>query len=156
MKQVGVLEGQTVADIGAGRGYFTVPAAVIAGPTGLVYSVEPDSARSKKIRERIESEGLHNVRVLTTGAEQLGEIPSGSVDLAFSAFSLHHFSDRKAGVAEIRRTLRTGGVFYVWDRAPGAIVRQGSRAEELSGLASGFSGFQLLSAAGSVRARYTK
>ncbi|HMD78492.1 MAG TPA: class I SAM-dependent methyltransferase, partial [Nitrososphaerales archaeon] len=82
MKKAGVSEGQTVVDLGAGYGYFTVPAAVIVGSAGLVYSVEPDSARSQKVRARVASEGLQNVRVLTTEAEQLSGIPSDSVDLA--------------------------------------------------------------------------
>jgi ubiquinone/menaquinone biosynthesis C-methylase UbiE len=156
MKQAGIREGLTIVDLGAGHGYFTVPAAIIVGATGLVYSIEPDPARSQRIRERIASEGLHNVRVITTEAEQLSGIPSDSVDLAFSAFTLHHFHDVSAALTEVRRILRKGGVFYVWDRVPGAIVRHGTKPEELNGLAPGFSGFELLSAGRTAKARYTK
>jgi SAM-dependent methyltransferase len=108
------------------------------------------------IRERIAIEGLENVRVLTTGAEQLEEIPSDSVDLAFSAFSMHHFKDKRAGLAEIRRILRSGGRFYVWDRVPGMIMRHGTRPEELDRLSGGFTSFELLSTGRTVRARFTK
>jgi ubiquinone/menaquinone biosynthesis C-methylase UbiE len=156
MKQAGVREGLTVADLGAGKGYFTVPAAVIVGETGLVYSVEPDPARSRRIQERVDSEGLHNVHVLATEAEQLSAIPSDSVDLAFSAFTLHHFHDMVGALSEVRRILRNGGVFYVWDRVPGTIMKHGTRPEKLDGLASGFSRFELLKAERTVKARYTK
>lgn len=155
-KQIGIVEGQRVADIGAGLGYFTIPAATVVGRTGLVYSVEPDPARSDRIRSRVAAERLENVRVLTTGAERLGDIPSGSVDLAFSAFSIHHFNDRQAGLAEIRRILREGGSFYVWDRVPGVIIRHGTRLEELNPLSPGFTGFELLGAGRTIRARFTK
>jgi ubiquinone/menaquinone biosynthesis C-methylase UbiE len=155
-KEIGISEGQNVADIGAGKGYLTIMASTIVGRKGLVYSVEPDSARSRIIRERAASEGLENIRVLTTGAEQLEEIPSDSVDLAFSAFSIHHFSDKRAGLAEVRRILRSGGKFYVWDRAPGTIMRHGTRPEELDQLSGGFTRFELLSTGRTVRARFTK
>jgi ubiquinone/menaquinone biosynthesis C-methylase UbiE len=156
VKEMGVLEGQKVVDVGAGKGYFTIPAAEVVGRTGLVYSVEPDPARSQVIRERIASEGLQNVEVLTTKAEQLGDIQSGSIDLVFSAFTLHHFNDRRAGLSEIRRVLRPGGVFYVWDRVPGAVFPYGTRAEELNQLATGFTKSELLETGRTVRAKFTK
>jgi ubiquinone/menaquinone biosynthesis C-methylase UbiE len=156
VKEIGISEGQTVADIGAGKGYLTMPASTIVGKKGLVYSVEPDPVRSRRIRERVASEGVENIRVLTTGAERLEDIPSDSVDLAFSAFSMHHFNDKQAGLDEIRRTLRKGGRFYVWDRVPGTIMRHGTRPEELDRLSGGFAGFELLSAGRTVRARFTK
>jgi ubiquinone/menaquinone biosynthesis C-methylase UbiE len=155
-KEIGISEGQNVADIGAGKGYLTIPASTIVGRKGLVYSVEPDPTRSRKIRERVANEGLENVCVLTTGAEQLEEIPSDSVDLAFSAFSMHHFNDAQAGLAEIRRILRNGGRFYVWDRVPSMIMRHGTRPEELDRLTGGFARFELLSTGRTVRARFTK
>ena len=156
VKEIGVLPGQRVVDIGAGKGYFAIPAAEAVGRTGLVYAVEPDPVRSRTIRERIVAEGLQNVRVLTTGAEQLTEIPSESVDLVFSAFTLHHFNNRQAGLSEIRRVLRPGGVFYVWDRSPGTMLPHGTRAEELNQVAVEFSKFELLRTGRNLRARFTK
>jgi ubiquinone/menaquinone biosynthesis C-methylase UbiE len=155
-KEIGISEGQNVADIGAGKGYLTIPASTIVGRKGLVYSVEPDPTRSGMIRERAASEGLENVRVLTTGAEHLEEIPSDSVDLAFAAFSMHHFDDKQASLAEIRRILRSGGRFYVWDRVPGIVMKHGTRPEELDRLSGGFTNFELLSTKRTVRARFTK
>jgi len=156
VRKMGVTEGQKVVDVGAGLGYFTVPAATIVGGAGMVYAVEPDPTRSDKIRKRIASEGVKNVSVLTAGAEELGGIPSGSIDLAFSAFSIHHFKDRKAALSEIKRVLRSGGVFYVWDRVPGGIIRHGTRVEELNTLSEGFASFELLDAERTIRARFMK
>jgi len=156
VRELGISDGQNVVDIGAGKGYLTIPASIIVGKSGLVYSVEPDLARSKRIRERVAEEGLENVRVLTTGAENLGEIPSDSIDLAFSAFSIHHFNDKQAGLRETRRVLREGGKFYVWDRVPGVVLKHGTRPEELECLSGGFTKFELLSAGRTVRARFIK
>jgi len=156
VRKMGVTTGQKVADIGAGRGYFTIPAAAVVGSEGIVYAVEPDPTRSDRIRKRIAGEGIENVSVLTVGAEELGAIHSGSIDLAFSAFSIHHFNDKKVAMSEIRRILRKGGVFYVWDRVPGGIIRHGTRVEELKTLSEGFASFELLEAGKTVRARFGK
>jgi ubiquinone/menaquinone biosynthesis C-methylase UbiE len=156
VRKMGVVEGQRVADLGAGVGYFTMPAAVVVGDSGLVYSVEPDPRRSDKIRARAAAEGLSNVRVLTAKAENIGEVPSGSVDLAFSAFSIHHFEDRSAALAEVRRILREGGAFYLWDRVPGRVFKWGTRPKELVQIGEGFARFEPLSTQKTIRARFTK
>ena len=156
VRMMGVSEGQKVVDIGAGSGYFTIPAALVVGTRGIVYSVEPDSTRSDRIAKRVAGEGLQNVRVLATGAEELQAISSDSIDLAFSTFSIHHFSDRQVALSEIRRILRKGGTFYVWDRKPGRIVKHGTKVEELSKFSDGFEKFELLGTKGAVRARFTK
>ena len=65
VREMGVTEGQKVADLGAGKGFFTIPAALTVGKAGVVYSVVPDSTRSDKIRARVKDEGLGNVFVLT-------------------------------------------------------------------------------------------
>ncbi len=155
-RRAGIREGQTVADVGAGNGFFTIAAAMEVGPAGTVYAVEPDELRSRRIAERASSEGLENVRVLMTTAEHLDGIKSGSVDVAFSAFSLHHFDDRNAGFKEIARILKQGGVFLVWDIVPSILFNHGTRPSELKELTSAFSSFEVLSKGRTVRAMYTK
>jgi ubiquinone/menaquinone biosynthesis C-methylase UbiE len=156
VRKMGIVDGQRVVDVGAGLGYFTVPAAQIVGASGFVFAVEPDPQRSQRVKERIASEGLPNVQVITTSAEKLGEIMSDSIDMAFSAFTLHHFNDREEGLSEIRRVLRQGGIFYIWDRVPGMLIRHGTRPEELNQSMGGFSKFELLSGGRTLRARFIK
>lgn len=156
VRTMGVGEGMKVADIGAGEGYFTIASATVVGTSGFVYSVEPDPKRSGQIRERAAEEGLGNVRVVTAKAEDLAEIPTGCVDLAFSAFSIHHFEDRGAALAEIRRILHDGGTFYLWDEPPGRIFKSGTRPEELDRMASGFSRFEPLETKKTIRARFIR
>jgi ubiquinone/menaquinone biosynthesis C-methylase UbiE len=156
VRQAGAQEGQRLVDLGAGFGFFAFAASAIVGPSGLVYAVEPDPSRCGAMERRAASEGVGNVRVLKTGAEQLGEVPTGSIDLAFSAFTLHHFADKKAALSEIQRVLKTGGSFYAWDRVPGILIRHGSRREDLEELAPGFAKFEVLSSGRTIKARYVK
>ncbi|MBA3318698.1 MAG: methyltransferase domain-containing protein [Gemmatimonadales bacterium] len=55
--------GQTVADIGAGRGELTVALAREVGPSGRIYATELDSARLRDIRQAADAAGLKNVSV---------------------------------------------------------------------------------------------
>lgn len=45
----------------------------------------------------------------------------GSFDLVVSTFSMHHWADRAAGLAEIARVLRPGGRALIWDLKPGTV-----------------------------------
>jgi len=156
VKRMGIAEGMKVADLGAGEGYFTMPAAIVVGKAGVVIAVEPDLKRSDLIKARATREGLDNVRVIVTKAEDLSGVPSGEVDLAFSAFTMHHFEDRGAALKEIRRVLRDGGTFYLWDRVPGRFFKWGTQPKELEEIAAGFAKFEPIEVKGTVRARFVK
>ena len=157
IKNFGVASDQRVVDIGAGSGYFTIPAAEAVGPKGLVYSVEPDPVRYKKIVRRAESEGLSNVRVVNTTVEEMEEIPDGGVDLAFTVHALHHFEDKNRGLVEIRRILRNGGSLYIRDIIRGLIFRHGTRRDEVGILSeAGFTKVEILEVGRYLKARLTK
>lgn len=47
--------------------------------------------------------------------------PDGSFDTVISTFSMHHWSDRIAGLDEIARVLAGGGRALIWDLKPGAL-----------------------------------
>ncbi len=54
-------EGMTVVDIGANLGYFTVIAAGKVGPSGKVFSYEPDPRNFDLLKENISANGFGNV-----------------------------------------------------------------------------------------------
>lgn len=99
-----------VVDVGAGTGKFTrVLADVVAGTDADVVAVEPDAA----MRSRL-AEVLPDVRALDGSGEAI-PLPDGSADLVTFAQSWH-WVDRDAGVAEVARVLRPGGVLgLVWN-----------------------------------------
>jgi FkbM family methyltransferase len=55
--------GDTVLDVGAHVGYYTVLSAVLAGPSGAVWSFEPNPANARFLRRHAEINGLRQVRV---------------------------------------------------------------------------------------------
>ena len=131
LREAGVGAGMTVADVGAGYGYFAIPAATIVGQSGLVYAVEPNPDRAKRITQAASEKGIKNIVVTTAPAEQMTEIPSGAVDLAMAISSVHHFTDIEKALTEIRRIVRPGGRVYIRDMKAGRIIRHGSNSQEL-------------------------
>jgi ubiquinone/menaquinone biosynthesis C-methylase UbiE len=103
----------TVADIGAGTGYFTVRLAR-ALPTGGVIAtdIEPDMVRY--LDERARREQLGNVRAVLTTQRDAGLAP-GSVDRVLVVDVWHHVDDRRAFAAMLARALRPGGFVAIVD-----------------------------------------
>ena len=103
----------TVADIGAGTGYFTVRLAR-AVPAGRVIAndVEPDMVRYMKARAA--REGLANIEVVQ-GLPDDPKLPSGAVDRVLVVDVWHHLGDRVAYAKQLAAALRAGGRIAVVD-----------------------------------------
>src|SRR5688572_32673837 len=57
---MGVQSGATVADVGAGDGFFTSRLARAVGPAGRVFAIDVDEAALARLRKRLEDEGIQN------------------------------------------------------------------------------------------------
>src|SRR5690606_27290839 len=79
---LGPAPGWVVADIGAGDGFFTLPAARMVGPRGAVYAVDTSVGRLNRLHETAEEEGVENIRIRAGAAEEF-VICEGCADLAF-------------------------------------------------------------------------
>jgi FkbM family methyltransferase len=68
-------EGDTVIDIGANAGFFTMLAAALVGPTGRVVSFEPDPANGARLRRNLEINGFGHVTLVDRPAlDELGTV----------------------------------------------------------------------------------
>ncbi len=64
MDDLAITPGKTVADIGAGSGWFTVLAAKRVTATGTVYAVDINPEATQYIEQRATKEQLHNVKTI--------------------------------------------------------------------------------------------
>jgi len=100
--------GQTVCDIGAGPGYFTLRAAKRVGEGGRVFAVDVEPRILDVLRTRLEKAGARNVTpVLALPGDPL--LPPGICDLVLVIDTYHHLPDRPRYLARLAGVLRPGG-----------------------------------------------
>ena len=108
-------EGDTVADISAGQGSWTVDMAERVGPSGHVYATGNDAEAVAVITSTVEAAGLGNVTVIETPTDAL-VLPPGCCDAVLVRVSYHHFADGSDAAGRVRQALKPGGVLAVIDR----------------------------------------
>lgn len=92
---------ETIADLGAGSGYFTRR---LARHAGKVYAVDIDQ---KLLDMNKKSSPANVVTVLATADDP--KLPPASVDTIFICDVLHHISSRAAYYAKLKTALKPGG-----------------------------------------------
>jgi len=117
ISEVGLSDGQRVADFGAGPGHYTIPAAKAVGDEGHVYAIEIQKKLVSKIESKIEDAGLTNINVIWGDLEK----PEGStlddqlVDLVIASNVLFQIKDKEQFFKEAYRVLKRGGRMLVID-----------------------------------------
>jgi predicted methyltransferase len=109
--------GQTVADIGAGRGQLTVALAREVMPSGRVYATELNSDRLRDIRQAADSARLENVSVIEAHATRTN-LPAQCCDVLVLRRVYHHIDNPHLMNASLRQSLKPGGLLAVIDFEP--------------------------------------
>ncbi len=108
LKALGLSPGQTVCDIGAGPGYFSLRAARLVGERGHVFAVDVEPQILDVLRHRIITSGVRNVTpVFALPYDPL--VPNGACDLILVVDTYHHFPDGPAYLRTLVTKLRKGG-----------------------------------------------
>ena len=101
-------KGATVADVGAGVGYFTWRLAERVGPNGVVYGEDIQQEMLDQLRKNMQARHLENVRaVLGTIAD--AKLPKESLDLVLLVDVYHEFSEPERMLDSLRDSLKPGG-----------------------------------------------
>jgi ubiquinone/menaquinone biosynthesis C-methylase UbiE len=120
--------GDTVADIGAGTGYFEKRLSAAVGPDGKVFAVEVEVSLVDHLRERAIRERTANVEAVLASADD-PRLPDGAIDLALIVDSYHHIDDRRQWLARLRKAMKSAGRIAIVDWKPGRLP-VGPREEE--------------------------
>jgi predicted methyltransferase len=112
-----VKAGDKVADLWAGRGYYTAILSEVVGPSGLVYTVNP-TAR-EEINQRWKAPQFANVKVADGSFDKLALPQDASLDFVLIHLNYHDVdpSMRAAMNQRILAALKRGGIYAVVDHS---------------------------------------
>ena len=113
----GVKKGDKVADLWAGRGYYTAILSEVVGAGGLVYSVNQSSR--DEINQRWKSPKFANVRVADGPFDKLALAQDASLDFVLIHLNYHDVAPeaRAAMNKRILGALKRGGIYGVVDHS---------------------------------------
>ena len=114
MELAGVKPGMSVADVGAGGGYYTVRLARIVGAKGRVLAEDIVPETRDRLSDRVQRENLDNVAV-KLGAADDPMLPHASFDRIFLVHMYHEVQSPYAFLWHLRDAVKPGGLVIVVD-----------------------------------------
>ena len=114
LKALGLKQGEVIADIGAGSGYFTFHLAHHVGDLGKVYAVDVSPEMILHINRRIrELRSANVVSILADPDDPL--LPDASLNRLFFSNSWHHIENQTKYLALMKKLLKPGGEIIMID-----------------------------------------
>jgi len=117
LKQLGIREDMIIADLGAGTGFYSIPAGSMV-PNGKVYAIEIIKDYVATIKNKAKEAHLHNVECFWGNIEKIGgtKIKDGLVDIIIVSNILFQVDDINTFIQEIKRIMKNGGkiLFVDW------------------------------------------
>jgi ubiquinone/menaquinone biosynthesis C-methylase UbiE len=105
---MGLKEGDVIADIGCGIGYFTFPASEIVGKLGKVFAMDISMEMISDVDKKIDENNIYNIVTIHTEENGL-KIPEEIVDFAFISNVLHEIENKEKFLNEVKRVIAIGG-----------------------------------------------
>ena len=113
MQALALKEGEIVADIGAGSGYFTVRLAHHVGAAGRVYAVDVSPDMIRHLHARVRDMRLLNVTPILAPADD--PLLPQPVDRFLIVDVWHHIENQPAYLALMKKLLKDGGQVVMID-----------------------------------------
>jgi SAM-dependent methyltransferase len=114
IRLVGIGPGQTVADIGAGSGYYTVRLSPVVGATGRVIAQDVTPQYLDGLKQRVRAARLQNVSfVLGTASDP--RLPANTLDAALMIHMYHEIAQPYALLGRLRGSMKPDGRLAIVD-----------------------------------------
>ncbi|MGG1573502.1 class I SAM-dependent methyltransferase [Fictibacillus sp. NRS-1165] len=104
-----------ILDLGAGTGYFSIPASKLT--KGTVYALDIEAEMLDVIKSHTEEQGISNIQLLQ-GSVQNIPLSDSTVDVVIASLVLHAVDPLSKGMSEIQRIMKTGAYLlcFEWER----------------------------------------
>jgi predicted methyltransferase len=113
IRMLSVRSGERVAEIGAGKGFFTEPLAQLVGEAGRLFAIETNPDLLPFLEQAVARMGDSICEVVRTSEDDFN-LP-GDLDMVLTVNTWHHLQDRDAKRRVVRRSLNPGGRFVIID-----------------------------------------
>lgn len=114
LNAIGLKPGMTVAEIGVGRGRYTVFIAEKIGNTGKVYANDIDETSLSYLRGRCRRLGVENVEIIT-GKIDDPLFPESSIDMAIMVLVYHMIENPDNLLKNLKKSLRPCATLVIID-----------------------------------------
>jgi len=118
MDALHIADRSTVADIGAGAGWFTIQLARRVGPNGVVYAQDVQREMLESIRRRVTREGLKNVET-KLGSGSNPNLPVAALDAVVVVDAYQEVEDRVTFLRNLALALKPSGLIGIVNYKPG-------------------------------------
>ncbi len=128
LESLAIRPGESIADVGAGNGYFTLPGAEIADPA-TVYAIDIDQELLDELNAATDRRGCSNVRTIQGDARKLHRLLPAPVDVVLLANTFHGIDSPGVFAQQAHESLTPDGRLIVlnWqDQPPEATQVAGS------------------------------
>jgi ubiquinone/menaquinone biosynthesis C-methylase UbiE len=117
IEQLGIQEAGTVADLGAGSGFYTMEAAKAVGPNGRVFAIDIQQDLLSRLKNLAHQSKIHNIEVLHGNIETLNgtRLREESIDVVIVANVMFQLDSKEGLVDEAKRILKSSGRVLVVD-----------------------------------------
>jgi precorrin-6B methylase 2 len=117
LRELGLAQGMTVADVGAGTGYYARRMAPLVGSQGMVWAVDVQPEMIELLSAMAAKAGINNIKPLLCTPDDL-KLPAASVDVAIMVDVYHELEFPFEVMQTLVRALKPGGkVVFVEYRA---------------------------------------
>ena len=111
LQQLGISQGEVVLDHGCGIGSYSIPAAELVGPEGMVYALDIHPLAIEKTEKRAEKRGIKNLKTILSGLEN--GLPNAHVDTVLLIDVFTWIEDKPALLKEFHRVLKPSGRLFI-------------------------------------------
>ncbi len=117
MDAIGLKQGMTIGEIGAGTGRMTMWLADRVGESGKVYANDIDRSALDHLRRRYKRDGFKNVETVIGKMDNPG-FSFGSLDVVFMINVYHHLAESDPIIRNIRSSLKPDGMLVIVECDP--------------------------------------
>jgi len=115
IQKLGIKPGQQIADLGCGKGNYSIRFSGLVGDSGMVYAADVNSRSLHTLQTKIRKQGLEKKITIVLADVSSSNLHDNSIDILFSKSAFHHFTEPVKLFSDLKKSLRPGGKIIIID-----------------------------------------